>query len=385
MTIILQYIYILLLATVYTVRQSRAWSVLDEVGRRTPLSEHRAKQSCPQQPLDPKLPSSRRQVLSNLGFAATTTTFMGLLIAPSPSMAVTRAVGGAEQACREAGDCLQRLELDGAIGWTWGGKDRCDASDPRCGPDGQLREAPFASAPVPTVPDAEITHLVEINVVVGRNETGKLRLGLFGKACPQSVQQLVSFLSTTGLSTANNDILENSIGAATLPVSLRRGGVLNSIVPYQRVEFGVPSQAAAYAKSVGRARAGDNFRPQPRPQERISQSEPFLVLHNAAGLVSIPKDGIGYGTGLATPADDEIFANAFQITAAPVPSMDQEKRRVVGQVMDDASMAVLARLASLPTKKGFKGVIPGQNAGPPLLRVVITNVKAEELASTHGS
>jgi hypothetical protein len=41
--------------------------------------------------------------------------------------AVERAVGAAEKTCREAGDCLQKGDLDGAVGWNWGGKDRCDA------------------------------------------------------------------------------------------------------------------------------------------------------------------------------------------------------------------------------------------------------------------
>ena len=41
--------------------------------------------------------------------------------------AVERAVGAAEKTCREAGDCLQKGDLDGAVGWNWGGRDRCDA------------------------------------------------------------------------------------------------------------------------------------------------------------------------------------------------------------------------------------------------------------------
>jgi hypothetical protein len=42
--------------------------------------------------------------------------------------------------------------------------------------------------------------------------------------------------------------------------------------------------------------------------------------------------------------------------------------------MDTESMATLSRLASLPTMKGFKGVIPGQNSGPPLVKVALTGV-----------
>jgi hypothetical protein len=55
--------------------------------------------------------------------------------------------------------------------------------------------------------------------------------------------------------------------------------------------------------------------------------------------------------------------------------MDREHRKVVGQVLDEESMAFVARLASLPTKKGIKGIIPGQNSGPPLLKTIVKDVQ----------
>ena len=44
-----------------------------------------------------------------------------------PVYAVERAVGSSEKSCREDSNCLEKFDLDGAIGWNWGGKDRCDA------------------------------------------------------------------------------------------------------------------------------------------------------------------------------------------------------------------------------------------------------------------
>lgn len=73
------------------------------------------------------------------------------------------------------------------------------------------------------------------------------------------------------------------------------------------------------------------------------------------------------------------FYPAFEITAGSVPSMDKEGRRVIGQVLDSESMAVVARLATLPTKKGLKGVIPGQNSGPPLLKVTVQDVAVKAI------
>lgn len=65
--------------------------------------------------------------------------------------------------------------------------------------------------------------------------------------------------------------------------------------------------------------------------------------------------------------------------------MDREGRRVVGQLLDEQSMAFLARLASLPTRKGIKGVVPGQNFGPPLIKVSIDRVEVKALADTSAA
>jgi hypothetical protein len=96
--------------------------------------------------------------------------------------------------------------------------------------------------------------------------------------------------------------------------------------------------------------------------------------------LSIPKNGIGFG-GTGLESDDEAFASAFEITAASVPAMDRESRKVIGQVMDQESMTFLARLASLATKKGLKGILPGQNAGPPLVKTSITFVSTIQPSS----
>mmetsp|Transcript_8822 Transcript_8822/g.12960 ORF Transcript_8822/g.12960 Transcript_8822/m.12960 type:complete len:127 (-) Transcript_8822:15-395(-) len=118
----------------------------------------------------------------------------------------------------------------------------------------------------------------------------------------------------------------------------------------------------------------DDFVAQPRPTADSITKEKSIRSHSAAGLLSIPKNGLGFG-GSGLDTDDEAFASSFQITAAKVPAMDKEGRKVIGQIMDESSMAFLARLASVPTRKGLKGIIPGQNAGPPLVKVTITSVR----------
>ena len=309
--------------------------------------------------------SSRRDLLKQAIVIVSST-----VIATEPAHAVTRAVGGAEVECRAAGNCLELGELDGALGWSWGGKDRCDATDPLCGPDGRMRESALSGESVPEVTH-DVTHLVDLSYVVGRGETGVLRLGLYGKDATDSVAQFLRFV-TDGLRTTSELAFENGMGVDSVPVALTRGGGLNQIIPGQRLDFGIPLQSAAYARSRGMSKAGDSFLPQPRPKPI---NEPSLRPHTVAGLVSIPGKGIGYG-GSGFENDDECFESSFQITATSVPSMDtKEGRRVIGQLMDQSSMDNLARLASLPTKKGLKGVIPGQNSGPPLLKVSITGIE----------
>ena len=318
--------------------------------------------------------SERRDFIQ--GIIASTAVVGGCLLGPDDAYA-TRAVGGAEEDCRAAGNCLQKGELDGALGWSWGAKDRCDASDPRCGADG--RDVNTAKLPVPSKPGGlEITDVAEISLAIGRNEEATIRIGLFGNDAEAAVAEFLRFVSPRGLKTTSEIVFQNGIGVQTQPVSLDRGGILVQVVPGQTITFGVPLQSAAYARSKGLAKAGDDFVPQPKPKPLVDI--PVLRKHDASGLVSIGAKGLGYG-GTGFESDDECYESAFSITATGVPSMDKD-RRVIGQLMDDESMAALARLANLATKKGFKGFIPGQTSGPPLLRVTVSGVEIQSKNKT---
>ena len=174
-------------------------------------------------------------------------------------------------------------------------------------------------------------------------------------------------------------MLEDGLGVQTTPVSFIKGGNLQTIYPQSRLDFGVASQAVAYAKTKRLSKAPDGFLAQPRPTKNKEDivNEQTVRSHSVAGLVSIPKSGLGYG-GSGLESDDEAFASSFEITASSVPAMDRESRKVIGQLVDSDSMQFLQRLASLPTNKGLKGVIPGQNAGPPLIKVSVTSVSPRE-------
>lgn len=184
--------------------------------------------------------SSRRGFVGGVASAAT-----AALLLPEQAHA-TRAVGGAEIECRAAGNCLEKLELDGALGWNWGAKDRCDATDPNCGSDGQLRDAPLVGETVPDPMGYSITHVVQMSLAIGRSdEDCVIRMGLYGNDVAASVEEFLKLVGTPGLRTMSDLALQNGMGVDAIPVSLTRGGILAQIVPGQRLDFGILLQSAA--------------------------------------------------------------------------------------------------------------------------------------------
>lgn len=269
--------------------------------------------------------------------------------------------------------------MDGFVGWEWGGKDRCDALDPNCGSNGKLRDRPLVGKPVPPVDAKGISSVAAIQINVGRDESGVLKLGLYNDGTDPTIQshvtQFVQFLSNEGLVT---DSSQSTIGRVTSGVSLQRSGVVTNIIPSQAITLGVSSQSYSFARSLGRAKVGDDFVPQNRPKS-LSVSSSKLRPHDCAGLISVPDKGIGYG-GTGFENTDECFESAFIITADAMPSLDAT-RTVIGQVLDAPSMAFLERLANLPTQKGIRGVLPGQNFGPPLPKVSVGQIQITTVSS----
>ena len=258
---------------------------------------------------------------------------------------------------------------------------RCDPADPRCGADGKLLsdgEEKNRIKPIPRVTN-KITHVVQLVVDVGerREEVGFLRFGLYGDDCPINVRAMIQFLTMIGITGVGKeqDEFENDIDVITQPVSLLFGGIVPSICPGQGVEFGVPSQNKAFAKSRGLVKAGNNFLPQSRPLS--SQKELSARTHTAAGLISVPEKGIGYGNG--NGPIDEAYANAFLITASEESSelFDTNlHRRVIGQIIDNESMEFLARLASLPIQR---------NKGTPLLKVTVLDAGVQKVGASSAT
>jgi len=313
---------------------------------------------------------------------------------------VMRAVGGAEIQCRKEGNCLERGELDGALGWEWGSKDRCDPNDPTCGVNGRkvLLDADTLDLSPPKIPEgADITDIIEIQVSIGKKESGVLKLGLFGNAFPEAVTQFKNFMdSKEGLFT--NSLVKESADyyvTSQAPVNLCSNGFgsVNTIYPSERIAFGLTSQALGYAKEKSLNKIPTDFVPQQRPKELSSSSSASIIElhHDTAGLLSIPKRGLGY-TGyspLSKISDDEIFTNAFSITTISSENNNNKNldkdNLVIGQILDSASMSTLNRISNIPTIKGFKGVIPGQDYGAPFLKVQVTSVSVNPFTANQNN
>lgn len=309
---------------------------------------------------------------------------------------VMRAVGGAEIQCRKEGNCLERGELDGALGWEWGSKDRCDPNDPTCGVNGKVLDADSSlDLSPPQIPEgADITDIIEIQVSIGKKESGVLKLGLFGNAFPEAVSQFKNFMdSNEGLFT--NSLVRESADyyvTSQAPVNLCSNGFgsVNTIYPSERISFGLTSQALGYAKEKSLNKIPTDFVPQQRPKELDSSAskQEIIELHDTAGLLSIPKRGLGY-TGyspLSKISDDEIFTNAFSITTTSNNNKNLDKDNlVIGQILDSASMSTLNRISNIPTIKGFKGVIPGQDYGAPFLKVQVTSVSVNTVTANQNN
>ena len=76
------------------------------------------------------------------------------------------------------------------------------------------------------------------------------------------------------LVTGSRLMFEDGYRVVLQSVSMAKGGILAGIAPGQKLVFGLPSEGAAYARSKGTSTAGDNFTPQPRLREKLTEASP---------------------------------------------------------------------------------------------------------------
>ncbi|EJK67771.1 hypothetical protein THAOC_11155, partial [Thalassiosira oceanica] len=236
-----------------------------------------------------------------------------------------------------------------------------------------LNDSPPAGQPVPDKQGLQITDVVSLEIQIGTGsnaDTQILKIGLYGESTPTLVGEMKE-LCANGIVTSSDLLL----GA---PVRLGVGGQMTYIRPEQRVDFGVPSQRIAYAKAMRQTKAPEEFVPQKRPDGKFDacKNEKTSRPHNVAGLLSVPKGGIGFGSSSIPVKDDDAYSSCFQITASSSSDADKEERKVIGQLIDSKSMELLARLSSIPTRKA----LPMQSGGSPLIKTVVNDCVVESVS-----
>jgi len=308
------------------------------------------------------LSSTRRDYLARVA------SLVGVCVLPPPSLADTEiAIGSAERACRERGDCLQTGNFDGALGFNWGGRDRCDARDPTCRTGGKVEGAEVDFTP--PLSAEKVTDVVEVTLSVGRDETLKVRMGLFGDKNPTAASQVLKAFSSEGLVTGGPRLaMEDGYGISSIPI-LASNAVLTYVGSKSgTVTLGLPSQGKVYAKVKNVRKAPAEFVPQPRPP-------PIAGIPGEAGdlgMVMMASKGLGY---IEEGGDlDEAFERLIELRGYGSEGGSGKGRVAVGQLMDRESMESIYRLSTLPINKKFQGIV-GVVDGPPLVNVKVVEVE----------
>jgi len=299
-----------------------------------------------------------------------------------PASAAELAIGSSERDCRKRGDCLETGNLDGALGFNWGGRDRCAASDPTCTTGGAKVESLNAvDFSPPSAPGGEaVSWIVSLTVEVAR-ETAEVRIGLFGDS--SRADQLLSVFSGKGFVTGPRLELEPGLGVTSSPLRVVDGAATLTALDTQtqRMQFGIKSQAVSFARRQGLRKAPDDFVPQPRPRPLPQEAAGPAALSSrpAPGLLLMDRRGLGWLDEAVD--DDEAFSSLFELTGWGRDKAREDAGRVaVGKCMDEESMRVLHRLATLPVNKKFAGIV-GATKGPPLVGVKILSARLEEIAA----
>ena len=237
---------------------------------------------------------------------------------------------------RAVGTPNKELDLDAALGISWGGASRCDAADPSCVTDGGTGE--FATAqPVPQ-PAGRFGGVATLRISIAGNDEGLLRVGLYS-ATPVASETFA--LLAQGAYKATEESTPAGLDGTTWKVDK----------PFVCMTQSASSQELAYRRRTGSRKTPADFLAS-TPQ-KIKPEAPSMPL--PAGALSVAKSG---------PGPDLDFALSF------APS-DGKGRYAVGSLLDDASMKLLARLGSLPVVSSRAAL--GGKAGQPLVKVVVVD------------
>lgn len=292
------------------------------------------------QPRLPKLslPAETRR------FVLRTSILAPLLISSSPSQ--SRAADlPAQQA---TGNAIEGgIDIDDALGFKWGGKYRCDAREIGCGSDGKISDA-IKTEPVPQLPvGMNTTDICEMDIQIGKYEAGTLRMELFSPLAPTSVQALGLLFEDSYRQPKDS---EYATGFTW--------GALTDIDKGASVSLGISrdQQSYAFARKKGLRKSPDDLTPMDPPPRQKQESNDFFS-SGMAGIVSVPRGGLG--------RDMEV---TISTSATRNKRLDSDFC-VVGRLVNEESMELLAQLDGMPVQRAY-----GKD-GKPMLKVTIIGVR----------
>jgi cyclophilin family peptidyl-prolyl cis-trans isomerase len=205
--------------------------------------------------------------------------------------------------------------LSGAVGIIWGGRERCDPTDPVCTAGGVETDAAASAREVPK-PRAAVTERFGMDVLIAGESVGQLKLGVYRDAAPDSCDTFSQLARGTLVSDPDD-----------VPATLERSTAV-------RVLKGREVQLGALTVPNGQLRlVSGKTRPQRFSVVPPRNKDTNTLSHDAAGLLSVRRGGGSF---------------SFLLTPDANPALDREWI-VIGQVLDNESMQILARLNSLPT------------------------------------
>ena len=183
-------------------------------------------------------------------------------------------------------------------GVIWGGRERCDPTDPFCTQGGI--EAESNVQPAPGTPSGlEVTDKVRFQIAVAGEVAGDLELGLWRTAAPDSVDAFMKLCSGTLISTPGDQ-----------PAAYERS-VAVRVQRDKQVVLGGLKQPGGQRKLIR-----GQTRPQVVPVAPPINEDSNAVSHASAGLVSVRRGGGSF---------------EFVITTRPNLERDREGL-VIGQV-----------------------------------------------------
>ena len=215
----------------------------------------------------------------------------------------------------------------------WGGRERCDPTDAACAAGGQL-ETGDQQQPVPSKP-LEASAKVAFDVSIAGQLAGTLTVGLDRSAGPASVETFLQLCRGTLISREDQE-----------PASFQS----SKAASVQRDKVVVLGDLTRLGGSLELVRG--RTKPLRVPVQPPSNDDTNTISHDQAGLLSVRRGGGSF---------------QFMLTPRANPDLDRDNL-VIGKIIDEDGMQLLARLNSLPVNN---------YDGAPLAKVQVSAVRVQ--------